>query len=126
MPEFLSVEDVLFLHADQIQLYGGSQGVRDIGLLESAIAQPQASFGGQFLHQDIHEMAAAYLFHVVNNHPFIDGNKRTGLVAALTFFDLNGVEVNAPPGSLYDLTIRVASGGLPKSPVAEFFRHHAH
>jgi len=67
-------------------------------------------------------MAAAYLYHIVQNHPFLDGNKRTGLVAALAFLDLNGVELDAPPGSLYDLTLAVATGQAGKGRIADFFR----
>lgn len=125
MPDFLSLEDLLLLHGDQIGLYGGDHGVRDLGLLESALAQPQASFSGQHLHGDLFEMAAAYLFHIVQNHPFLDGNKRTGVVAALVFLDLNGVEIDAPPGSLYDLTIAVATGQTGKADIAAFFHKHA-
>lgn len=126
MTDFLSTEDVLSLHADQVDLYGGSHGVRDAGLLESAVAQPQAAFGGEYLHGDIFAMAAAYLFHIVQNHPFFDGNKRTGTVAALVFLDLNGIEIDAPKGSLYDLTLSVATGQAGKAEAAEFFRSHAH
>lgn len=125
MPDYLSVEDVLLLHADQIELYGGDQGVREIDLLDSAVAQPQAAFGGQMLHEYPFEMAAAYLFHIVQNHPFLDGNKRAGAVAALVFLDLNGIEVEAPAGSLYDLTIAVATGKADKAQIAEFFQAHA-
>lgn len=124
--DFLDVADILTLHANQVELYGGQQGVRDLSLLESAVAQPQATFGGQFLHADVFEMAAAYLFHIVQNHPFIDGNKRTGLVAALAFLDLNGIEIEAPKGSLHDLTMAVATGQIGKPEVAEFFRKLAH
>ncbi len=126
MADFLSVEDVLGLHADQVALYGGSHGVRDMGLLESAVSQPQATFGGEYLHKDLFEMAAAYLFHIVRNHPFLDGNKRTGAVAALAFLDFNGVEVDAPKGSVYDLTLSVAMGQADKAQIAEYFRSHAH
>ncbi len=126
MMDFLGVEDNLELHADQVALYGGQHGVRDLGLLESAVAQPQAMFGGNYLHQDIFEMAAAYLFHLVQNHPFLDGNKRTGAVAALVFLDFNGVEIDAPKGSLYDLTIAVATGQADKNQIAEYFCSHAH
>ncbi len=91
MPDFLQVEDVLLFHRDQIDLYGGEHGVRDMGLLESAVAQPNAGFGGQYLHEDLFEMAAAYLFHLVKNHPLVDGNKRIGAVSALAFLKLNGV-----------------------------------
>ncbi len=124
--DFLGVEDILELHADQVAMYGGEHGVRDFGLLESAVAQPQAMFGGDFLHKDVFEMAAAYLFHLVQNHPFLDGNKRTGAVAALVFLDFNNVEIDAPKGSLYDLTIAVATGQADKNQIAEYFRSHAH
>ena len=125
MTDFLSVQDALGLHADQLDLYGGGRGLRDIGLLESAVAQPQATFDGQYLHAGIFEMAAAYMFHLVQNHPFLDGNKRTGLVAAMVFLDINGVEIEAPKGSLYDLTLSVAMGRTGKGEIAEFFRSHA-
>lgn len=126
MTDFLSAEDVLTLHADQVDLYGGEHGVRDMGLLDSAVAQPQASFGGQYLHNDLFEMAAAYLYHLVQNHPFLDGNKRTGAVAAMVFLDLIGIEIDAPKGSLYDLTMAVATGQAGKAEIAAFFRTHAH
>lgn len=124
--DFLGIEDILALHADQVSLYGGEHGVRDMGLLESAIAQPQAGFGGQYLHADLFEMAAAYLFHIVQNHPFLDGNKRAGLIAALVFLDLNGIEVDAPKGSLHDLTLSVATGRAGKKEIAEFLCGLAH
>ncbi|HYQ81440.1 MAG TPA: Fic family protein, partial [Anaeromyxobacteraceae bacterium] len=74
-PAFLTLDEVLALHADQIGRYGGSPGLRDLGLLESALAAPRATFGGEHLHGSLPEMAAAYLFHLVRNHPFVDGNK---------------------------------------------------
>lgn len=94
-PLFLTREEVLLIHADQIQKYGGDSALRDSGLLESALAQPQAAFEGQWLCKSLVEMAAAYLYHIVQNHPFLDGNKRTGTVAALVFLELNGLELNA-------------------------------
>lgn len=84
-PEFLSLEDVLLIHDEQLEAYGGIQGIRDKGLLESAVMTAQASFGGEYLHQDLFEMAAAYAFHIAENQPFLDGNKRTALVSALVF-----------------------------------------
>ncbi|MFN5897887.1 MAG: type II toxin-antitoxin system death-on-curing family toxin, partial [Planctomyces sp.] len=92
---FLTVSDVLESHQCQIEIYGGSPGIRDRGLLESAIAQPQTTFGGQYLHADVFEMAAAYLYHLVMNHPFVDGNKRVGLEAALVFLEINDAGVDA-------------------------------
>jgi len=123
--DFLTIEDVITVHADQVERYGGERGVRDLGLLDSAVAQPRASFGGQPLHEDIFEMAAAYLFHLVQNHPFVDGNKRVGAVSALLFLDLNGIEVEADPGEIYDLTIATAEGRAGKGEIAVFFRERA-
>ena len=82
---FLTLSEVIDIHGNQIELYGGQKGVRDIGLLQSALAQPEASFAGQWLHEDIFLMAAAYAFHICQNHPFFDGNKRTALASALVF-----------------------------------------
>jgi death on curing protein len=124
--DFLQVADVLTLHSAQVDLYGGEHGVREMGLLESAIAQPQATFGGEYLHTDVYQMAAAYLFHIVKNHPFLDGNKRTGAVTALVFLDFNGIETDAPQGSIYELTMAVATGKAGKAEVAEFLRTHSH
>jgi len=121
-PVFLGLGDVLLIHRDQIERYGGDPGVRDIGLLQSALAMPQAGFGGRFLHNDIYEMAAAYLFHVAQNHPFVDGNKRTGAAAALVFLDLNGVDLEISEDALVDVVMAVAEGKADKTEVAEFFR----
>src|SRR5207249_5785917 len=82
---FLTVDQVLSIHARVLAEYGGGDGVRDIGLLDSAVAMPAAAFGGQHLHDGIPAMAAAYLFHICKNHAFVDGNKRTGLAAAIQF-----------------------------------------
>ena len=116
--EFLTLEDVLELHRLQLERFGGSAGLRDQGLLESAIAQPQAAFGGEYLHPEIFEMAAAYVFHVVKNHPFVDGNKRAGLLSALVFLDINGIVIDRGTPELYDLTIAVAEGRLEKPEIA--------
>jgi death-on-curing protein len=122
--EFLTLDDVLSLHADQIARYGGSPLVRDVGLLESAVATPSATFGGELLHPSLEEQAAAYLFHLLKNHPFVDGNKRTGLVAMLAFLGLNGRQLHAPDDDLTDLVLGVAEGRVTKSEVAVFVRRH--
>ncbi|HEY4312020.1 MAG TPA: type II toxin-antitoxin system death-on-curing family toxin [Pirellulales bacterium] len=124
VPLFLTVEDVLESHAEQIATYGGGQGVRDLALLESAIAQPQSTFEGQFLHADIFEMAAAYLFHLVKNHPFIDGNKRVGLETAIVFLEINGQSIDATDESLVDLVLQTVQGTVTKTEIADFFRQH--
>ena len=121
-PDFLTLEEVLEIHSTQLARFGGAAGVRDLGLLESALSQPQASFGGEYVHGDLFEMASAYLFHVVSNHPFVDGNKRAGLLSALVFLDINGIEINDRGDTLYDLTIKVASGNSNKPEISEVLK----
>ncbi|MGE5049209.1 MAG: type II toxin-antitoxin system death-on-curing family toxin [Deltaproteobacteria bacterium] len=121
-PVFLELDDVLAIHADQVARYGGSTGVRDLGLLQSALAMPQASFGGEFLHPTLPEMAAAYLFHLVQNHAFIDGNKRIGLAAAIAFLGMNDLWLEADPEALLELVLRVARGEIGKPEVSVFLR----
>ena len=120
--EFLELDDVLQIHVDQISRYGGTTEIRSPDLLESAIEQPRSTFAGSFLHEFPFEMAAAYLSHLVMNHPFVDGNKRTGTVAALVFLDWNGIAFEARSGELSDLTLAVTSSTIGKREVAEFFQ----
>jgi death-on-curing protein len=124
-PDFLDLEDVLELHALQLARYGGGAGVRDRGLLESAVAQPQTTFDGAFVHDELFAMGAAYLFHIVQNHPFVDGNKRTGLLAALVFLELNGISIAHGSPALYDLTLGVAEGRVTKVGATEALRRIA-
>lgn len=121
-PEFLTVDDVLAIHAHQIARFGGSPGLRDAGLLESAVAQAQASFGGVYVHADLFEMAAAYHFHLVQNHAFVDGNKRIGLAVALVFLDLNGVGITNGTEALYALTMAAARGEVSRDEIAATLR----
>lgn len=123
-PEFLILEEVLEIHTDMLAEYGGAAGIRDRGLLNSAVAMPAATFSDQFLHSSLYEMAAAYLFHLVQNHPFVDGNKRTGAASALVFLTMNGLNLTATEEEFYDVVIEVADGRLDKSQIAEFFREH--
>ena len=120
-PVFLSLDEVLEIHAQQIERYGGSAGLRDAAGLESAVATPQATFGGEFLHTSIPAMAAAYLFHLCQNHPFIDGNKRVGANAAITFLLMNSWEPTFDAEELVDLVLSVASGKLSKLRLIEIF-----
>ena len=124
-PLFLRLEEVLAIHEDRIRKYGGSSGVRDIGLLHSALGSAEATFDGVFLHGTIFEMAAAVLYGICRNHPFVDGNKRTALACALTFLRLNGVRITSEGADLYDLVIGVAAGGVSKAAVAVFLQQHA-
>lgn len=123
-PVFLGLDEVIEIHNDQIRRYGGHPGVRDIDLLKSAIAMPAAGLGGDFLHTDIYEMAAAYLFHIVRNHPFIDGNKRTGAVASVVFLMMNGFETDADEDNLEKIVLSVAEGKIDKATIAQFFREN--
>jgi len=121
---FLGLDEVLALHADQIDRYGGAPGVRDLGLLESAVATAEASFGGTRLHATIPEMAAAYLYHLAQNHPFVDGNKRVAAAAAFMFLFLNDLELDCDEDELVQLTWGVASGKITKADAAVFLAAH--
>lgn len=122
LPRFLTIDVLLALHADLIARYGGDPGVRDRGLLESAAAQPMAMFGGLFLHEDMAAKAGAYLFHLAMNHPFVDGNKRVAVSAAIVFLDLNDQDLLATPDELEQFTLAVARSERTKKQVIKFFQ----
>ncbi|HEV2722640.1 MAG TPA: type II toxin-antitoxin system death-on-curing family toxin [Thermoanaerobaculia bacterium] len=122
---FLTPDEVLSLHADQIRRFGGSSGIRDVGLLQSVLGSVEATFSGVHLHETIFEMAAVLLYGICRNHPFVDGNKRTAVGASLTFLDMNGIEVDAGEDEFYDLVIGVAEGRVSKASVAVFLEEHA-
>src|SRR5258708_24343169 len=124
-PLFLELEEILEIHADQLKHYGGSDGIRDMGLLQSAIAMPRAQFGGQFLHASLFEMAAAYLFHLVQNHPFIDGNKRVGAAATDVFLTMNGIELKADERAYEKTVLSVSQGKINKADLADFLRRNS-
>lgn len=113
-PDFLTLAEVVEIHAFQLEQHGGRPGLRDPGLLESAIAVPRSTFGGELLHPTLFAMAAAYAFHIAENQPFIDGNKRAALGAALVFLDINGVDIEDPKGKLYDAMIDISARKLSK------------
>ncbi len=119
---FLSVEDVLELHEMQLESYGGATEIRASDLIESAVMMPQASFGGQFVHADVFTMAAAYAFHIAENQPFVDGNKRTALAAALVFLDWQHFEIEDTDDELYDAMIGLAIKKIDKNGRANLFR----
>lgn len=119
---FLTADEVVAPHEDQIRRYGGASGLRDISLLESAVAQPTATFEGRDLHPDPIDKAAAYAFHLCRDHPFVDGNKRVALASALVFLELNGIDVTDRRGALYKLMIEVASGRAGKPEIVEVLR----
>ena len=121
-PEFLTVDDVFELHREQIQGYGGDEGIRDRGLIEAAVAMPQQSFGGQYFHADLFEMAAAYAFHLAESQAFVDGNKRTGLAAAYVFLSLNGHRLIESDDRLYQAMIAIGTRQLDKAGLAKILR----
>lgn len=119
---FLTLSDILLIHSDQIRNYGGLTGVRDLSLLSSALSMPESSFEGKYLHNDTIEMAAAYGFHLCQNHPFIDGNKRTALASALVFLDLNGTDIDDSKSILYEAMMLIAESRKGKSYLADTLR----
>ena len=125
-PLFLTSAEIIEIHDYQIEHFGGGEGLRDIELLKSAIGMPSATFGGKYLHPTVLEMAAACLYHLVENHPFVDGNKRVGAMAALIFLDLNGYDFDASDADFTAVVLKVASGEMMKSEISMFLRQHAH
>ena len=123
--EFLTLAEIIEIHNNQILLYGGEPGVRDFSLLSSAIAIPRSTFEGNYLYNDIFEMAAAYIYHICQNHPFIDGYKRVALVAGLIFLDLNNISIEDPNGELYRMMINVDSGKINKDKIKSILKQLA-
>jgi death-on-curing protein len=121
-PRFLTMGEVLLILQDQIRRYGGTYGVRDPDLLSSALAMPSATFEGKYLSKDLYEHAAAYTFHIYQNHPFIDGNSRTAMATALVFLALRGIELEDPKEELYELMMNVSGKGKAKSDIAAAFK----
>lgn len=121
-PEFLTVEDVLGLHASILARHGGVEGIRDRGRLESAVASANERFGARLVHENLYEMAATYFLHIMCDYPFVDGNKRTALMAALVFLELNGVSIESQPKDIVDLTLRVAEGKRSTKQIAQKLR----
>lgn len=123
-PKFISYSLAITIHQEQIERFGGTVGVRDEGLLDSALAQPQVTFGGELLHSTIHEQAAAYLFHLAMNHPFVDGNKRTAFAVMDSFINLNGYTLNLSAEEAYQLVIRVVERKMSKEELAVSLEVH--
>ncbi len=119
---FISTDEILEIHNKVIESFGGRGGLRDPSLLSSAAAMPKATFGGQRVHATAHAMAAAYMFHTIQNHPFIDGNKRTGAVTAVAFLELNGYRVEIDNDKMFSSAMAVAEGQFSKSDLARLFK----
>lgn len=125
MTVYLSLEQVLELHAQQVRRFGGAAGLRDRGALEAAVARPQMTFGGEDLYPDVEAKAAAVLQSLVMNHPFVDGNKRTGAVVAELFLNLNDVELTAGDDELVEVTLAVARGEVAAEALAIWLRQRS-
>jgi len=119
-PKFLPKNIIIYFHEQLIGLYGGTLGIRDEGLLESALEQPRAMFDGSYLHDSLVKMAAAYGFHICKNHPFIDGNKRVALVAMDAFLQKNGYEISASEKEAYEVMMKLASGNITKAELTDW------
>jgi len=122
---FIPNDLVLTIHADLLQRYGGSPGLRDQNLLESALAQPKMTVGGKYLHKTLFDKASAYGFHVCKNHPFIDGNKRVAFVLMDLFLQKNGWEIVTPEEEAYSTMMNLASGKLTKVQLATWLKEHS-
>jgi death-on-curing protein len=125
MIHFLTLSEALLILENQIRKYGGLYGVRDLNLLSSAINMPQSSFGGEYLHKTIPAMAAAYAFHICQNHPFVDGNKRVALAGSLVFLDINGYTFNCKDEILYAEILNVAKGEIKKEELIKYYEKYS-
>lgn len=125
MTSYLSAEQVLFIHARIIDETGGEHGVRDLGMLQAAVVRPQATFDGEDLYPDIYSKAAALMESLVNNHPFLDGNKRTGIAAVALFLLRNGGVLKVNNTQVVDFTLQVAQSQLDATAIADWLRLHS-
>lgn len=121
---FIPKKVIMYIHEQLILSYGGSHGIRDENLLNSALEQPKATFGEKYLHDSIMKMTAAYGYHLCNNHPFVDGNKRIALVAMDIFLQRNGFEIMANELDTYNLIMELASGNLSKESLANWLENN--
>ena len=119
-PEWLDTDIVLDIHAEQLALFGGGDGMRDLGLLESALARPLNKFA--YGETDIAALAAAYAFGIARNHPFVDGNKRAAFGAMIVFLGLNGIDLDVPPEDATAIILEVAAGEIEEDGLARWLR----
>lgn len=124
MIRYLTLIEILELHRRILEQSGGASGIRDMGSLESALSQPRMTFGGEDLYPSVLEKAAALGFSIIMNHPFVDGNKRTGHAATETFLVLNGLEINASVDEQEGMVLTIASGKLEREIFVEWLQQH--
>lgn len=126
MIRYLSLEDVLLLHHLSIEKAGGSHGLRDPGLLDAAVHRPQATFSGEDLYPSIFDKAGALCHSLIKNHAFVDGNKRTSLLSAMTFLELNGYRFECGQDELVDFGLKIDNENIPAEKIATWFMSHSH
>lgn len=119
-PEWLDTDIVLDIHAEQLALFGGGDGMRDLGLLESALARPLNKFA--YGETDLATLAAAYAFGIARNHPFVDGNKRAAFGSMIVFLGLNGIDLDVPPEDATAIILEVAAGEIDEGGLARWLR----
>ncbi|MGH2349832.1 MAG: type II toxin-antitoxin system death-on-curing family toxin [bacterium] len=123
--QYLTLEEVLYLHSRIVKRTGGRAGVRELSLLESAVFRPASTFGGKDLYPDLFTKAAAILHSLVNNHPFTDGNKRTAYVAASRFLFINGHVLRVPAEGVIDFLLEVEAKTLALDGIARWLKRHS-
>lgn len=123
--KYITLEEVMAIHDHMVSEYGGSKGLRDLNLLESALFRPQSSFGGEELYPDLYSKGASLLHSLVSNHPFIDGNKRTSFVCLSRFFYLNGVEIIANDNLVYSLILSIAESKVDVTYISDWLKKHS-
>ncbi len=123
--KYLSIDEVLAIHIKMVDKFGGSHGIRDLGLVESAVARPQASFGGQDLYENIFDKAAALLQSLLKNHPFVDGNKRTALTSAISFIEINGFSLNKTHQEGVEFSVAIDNQHLSIEQISKWLKEHS-
>lgn len=119
---FLTTEEVLKIYENQMKLFGGKHLILNLDLLESAVHEPQATYAGEFLYPDVYSMGAAYAYCIIKNHAFFDGNKRTGMIAALMFLQANGIDVKFKDDEFYSVGYKIANSKMDIDDIVKIFR----
>ncbi len=120
--KYLTLEEILILHEYQIEKYGGKPGIADVRMLESAVLRPQTTFNGDDLYEDMYEKASALVYSLIKNHPFVDGNKRTGLHAMLAFLELNNAKVRIDNKELTKLGLDIANSSINEQGIVSILK----
>ncbi len=122
---YITLEEVLAIHFDQIERYGGRHGVRSLDLLLSSIARPQASFGGSDLYKNIYEKGSSIVHSIILNHPFIDGNKRTAITSLARFLHINSFELSATNNQVIEFMLKIATNSVSQLDISNWIEKHS-